>query len=210
MNKYLWGLMTLLALGVAGYALSLLFFADLENHSFLAHHFKTHAWALYGHLGLGSGALVVGALQFLKQIRIKRPAIHRWIGRLYVIFCITSGFSGLALALSSEQTAASFGFIALAAFWIVTTSLGFLKAYSRDFIHHREWMIRSYALTYAAVALRFILPVELMLGIEFSTAYIIVSWACWVPNLIAAEWIIKHTPHPKPTAVQKNETVQKL
>jgi len=52
-------------------------------------------------------------------------------------------------------------------------------------------MIRSFALTFAAVMLRIILPLELASGVPFSTAYKIVSWACWVPNLVVAEWFVR-------------------
>ena len=31
------------------------------------------------------------------------------------------------------------------------------------------------------------------LGADFTTAYIILGWACWVPNLLVAEWIIRRT-----------------
>ena len=51
-------------------------------------------------------------------------------------------------------------------------------------------MIRSHALTLAAVTLRIYLPLELALGMSFHDAYRVVSWLCWVPNLVAAEWFI--------------------
>lgn len=51
-------------------------------------------------------------------------------------------------------------------------------------------MIRSYALTLAAVTLRLQLPASAMLDIPFETAYPAIAFLCWVPNLILAEiWI---------------------
>src|SRR5260370_20371385 len=51
-------------------------------------------------------------------------------------------------------------------------------------------MIRSYALTLAAVTLRIYLPASQIAGIPFPDAYQTISWLCWVPNLVVAEWWI--------------------
>ena len=51
-------------------------------------------------------------------------------------------------------------------------------------------MIRSYALTLAAVTLRIYVPVGLALGVPFADAYQAISWLCWVPNLVVAEWFV--------------------
>jgi Predicted membrane protein (DUF2306) len=48
-------------------------------------------------------------------------------------------------------------------------------------------MIRSYALTLAAVTLRLYLPASIALGVDFRSAYRVISWACWLPNLAVAE-----------------------
>ncbi len=54
-------------------------------------------------------------------------------------------------------------------------------------------MIRSYALTLAAVTLRIYMPSSVVLDIPFDTAYPIISFACWVPNVIVAEWLLRKT-----------------
>ena len=59
---------------------------------------------------------------------------------------------------------------------------------NRDFAAHERWMIRSFALTLAAVTLRIYLPIGVTLNNgEFTFPYTIIAWACWVPNLIVAE-----------------------
>ena len=55
---------------------------------------------------------------------------------------------------------------------------------------HRRWMIRSFALTLAAVTLRLYLPASLAAGLPFETAYPAIAWLCWVPNLIVAEVVV--------------------
>jgi hypothetical protein len=52
-------------------------------------------------------------------------------------------------------------------------------------------MIRNFALSLAAVTLRNELPLMLFaLHWSFHVSYITVSWLCWVPNLLIAEWMI--------------------
>jgi hypothetical protein len=51
-------------------------------------------------------------------------------------------------------------------------------------------MLRSYALTLAAVTLRIYLGISQATGIDFVTAYQTVSWISWVPNLLIVEWFI--------------------
>ena len=51
-------------------------------------------------------------------------------------------------------------------------------------------MIRNYGLTYAAVTLRFVLPLLKGSGVEAGPAHQNIAWPSWVPNLIVAEWVI--------------------
>jgi hypothetical protein len=55
------------------------------------------------------------------------------------------------------------------------------------------------ALTFAVVTLRFILPAELAAGMPLHDAYQLVAWACWVPNLIVAEWFFLRPRHREAT-----------
>lgn len=57
---------------------------------------------------------------------------------------------------------------------------------------HRRWMIRAFALTYAAVTLR-LWPAVLVpvLGGDFRAAYLIVPFLCWVPNLVVTEMLLR-------------------
>jgi len=50
-------------------------------------------------------------------------------------------------------------------------------------------MIRSYAMTAAAIMLRLRLPLMLISGVPFAMGYRIAAWLCWVLNLLVAEGI---------------------
>jgi hypothetical protein len=49
-------------------------------------------------------------------------------------------------------------------------------------------MVRNFSLTFAAVTLRLYIPASALAGVEFSVAYPIIAWLCWVPNILWAEW----------------------
>ncbi len=54
---------------------------------------------------------------------------------------------------------------------------------------HRLWMMRSYALTFAAVTLRAQIGIGVaLLGLSLEEVYLIVPWLTWVGNLILVEW----------------------
>lgn len=60
------------------------------------------------------------------------------------------------------------------------------------FVEHRAWMIRSFALTFAAVTLRLYLPLAALLSINFIDAYRAISFLAWVPNLAVVELYLRH------------------
>lgn len=149
------------------------------------------------HLLAGSVVLLAGALQFNARLRVQTPAVHRWIGRVYVLGVLVSGTAGLLMArISDGGLVTHWGFGLLAVFWLVTTVLAYLAIRRGDVTRHRQWMIRSYSLCFGAVTLRIILPLELAAGLSFGTAYRIVSWAAWVPNLLIVEWWMRGRIRP--------------
>lgn len=132
-------------------------------------------------------ALLVGAFQFLPGSP-GRGGRHRWRGRVYVVGCLAGGGAGLMLALGSTAgPVAGLGFGGLAVAWIAVNLLGWRAARAGDFAAHRRWMIRSWALTLAAVTLRLYLPLLGPLGIPFLDGYRAISFLAWIPNLVIAE-----------------------
>lgn len=180
-----WLLMAVLAFGVGSYAVALLFLPQLRP-PFLRN--SPLEPALLAHFAGGGLALALGPFQFLPSLRARRPTLHRWMGRAYVTAILGSGTAGFVLAFFSQGGAlAHAGFAMLAVSWLVTTTAAFVAIRRRDTRSHQRWMIRSFALTLAAVTLRVYLPVSLVIGVPFDLAYPVIAWACWVPNLLVAE-----------------------
>lgn len=184
-----WG-MLLLATGVAAYAgLGLLMPA--ARTPFVQNLFANTPVAVGAHLAGGLVAIVLGALQVNSRLRKRYLSGHRWIGRVYVIAVAVGGTAGLILALNSYGGLVThFGFGLMAVCWLASTGIAYRHIRNGDINAHRAWMLRSYALTLAAVTLRVYLPLSQIAGIEFSEAYPAIAWLCWVPNLLVVEWFI--------------------
>jgi uncharacterized membrane protein len=193
-QRLAWALMALLALAVAGYAMALLLAPPVRT-GFVRALLALSPLAAPLHFGGGAIALVAGALQAHRGLRLRRPDIHRWTGRLYLLAVLASGSAGLLLATrSSAGPIAQWGFGLMAVLWLATTVVGWRHARAGRYQDHRGWMIRSYALTLAAVTLRVWLPLSQVAGIPFLTAYVAIAWLCWVPNLLVAEWFLRRRP----------------
>jgi hypothetical protein len=155
--------------------------------------------ALGVHVAAAATALLLGPIQFLHAVRRHRPRLHRWIGRTYVTGCLIGSIAGIVLAAgASTGLVSSAGFGLLAVFWFVSTAMAWRHATQKRFGLHREWMIRSFALTLSAVTLRLYLGVaEIQSVIQFEDAYRAISFLCWVPNAAIAEFYIRSKRRPK-------------
>ena len=145
--------------------------------------------AFYTHIFLGGLALLAGFSQFYKKLRRKRPALHRALGKIYVAAVLFSGLAGLGIAFfATGGIIPALGFAGLAIFWLYTTFNAYTSIKKPDIEAHQRWMIRSYALCFAAVTLRIYLPLFTgALNIDFIPAYKIIAWLCWVPNILFTE-----------------------
>ncbi|WP_421789115.1 DUF2306 domain-containing protein [Hyphobacterium sp.] len=191
MRKLGIGLLTILCVGVALYAAHYWLPIDIiPGAGGLVNNMGASWLAL--HAGTGSLALVLGPFQFSNLFRQRAPALHRSAGVIYILACLISGIAGLLLAAGSVfGPVAQAGFAGLGLLWIAFVILGWRSALQRRFAHHRRWMWRSYALTFAAVTLRLQLAILPLTGAEFETFYPIIAWTCWVPNLIATEFHLR-------------------
>jgi uncharacterized membrane protein len=184
-------MLCLLSLGVAGYALAVYGFMPLGAllHPDMRASFEANRGAIYAHIFASAVALVLGPLQFSSRLRSARAALHRWLGRAYLgIGVLVGGVSGLVVALHAfGGVTARLGFAALALAWLYTGARAYRAIRTGEIAAHRRWMVRNFALTFAAVTLRIYLPASAVAGIDFERAYAAIAWLCWIPNLVFAE-----------------------
>ena len=147
------------------------------------------------HVTAGVVALLIGPLQFVGRIRAQVPGIHRFIGRTYVGACAIGAPSGFMLAIGTNAgPVAGAGFAIAALLWPVFTYLGVQAAIEGRFAEHRQWMIRSYAITANAITLRLMLPLAGVMGFDFFAAYGVIAWLGWITNLAFTEIYLHRTP----------------
>ncbi|WP_040440484.1 DUF2306 domain-containing protein [Roseibium aggregatum] len=155
---------------------------------FVAHNLDGNALMLYAHIGVAPIALALMPFQFMTRLRARRPKLHRWLGRGYVAAVLVSGLAGLQLAFhTTAGIFAATGFALLAVLWMITTGIALVFALQRNIPRHRAWMLRSAALTFAAVTLRVYLGSSMAAGLDFQTAYPLIAWLCWLPNAVFME-----------------------
>jgi uncharacterized membrane protein len=195
-TRLAWAFLALLAVSVAGYA-GLVYFAPGTGAPFVRDRLETVPLAMGAHLLGSAAALFLGAFQVNQWLRSRALGIHRWLGRSYVAAVAIGGLGALALATRSEAGMVThIGFGMLAVCWLGTTGAAFYHIRRGEWRSHRRWMLRSYALTFAAVTLRVYLPLSLAAGISFENAYRVIAWLCWVPNLLVIEWWLRSGPAP--------------
>lgn len=195
MRKALWVTMAVLSVFVALYAFGLIVMPGF-GPPFIAERRLDMPIALYTHLAGGLTALTVGPWQLNSRLRARALGRHRLLGRVYVIAVLVGGLGSLGLAtVSMEGLVTHLGFGMLGVLWLASTLQAYRRIRAGDQASHRVWMIRSFALTLAAVTLRLWLPLSQIAGIPFAEAYQAVAWVCWVPNLVVAEWFVLRTPN---------------
>lgn len=196
MKKFLFVLICVLALMIGLYPL-MYAFVDHKN-TFLGSKslevLQNQIWksAFFAHIIFGGIALFIGWRQFGSRFRNKYLQFHRIVGKSYVISVIISSVSAIYMGIyANGGIVSSAGFIALGLVWLATTLSAVVHIRKGRVIKHRQFMIYSYACTFAAVTLRLWYPLLTRITHDPDNSYIAVAWLCWLPNLLVAYWINK-------------------
>lgn len=197
-----WGVMTFLALGIALVAARYLSMNPAVYFSQQQAVYMAHQAAITLHVVGGVVALAVGPFQFLSRLRARRPRLHRWMGRVYLMGIAVGGVAGLYVAsMAYGGWVGRSGFGMLALLWLLTAAQAYATIRAGQTQAHRRWMMRNYALTFAAVTLRLQLPLAGVLGLDFEVVYPVIAWTAWLPNLLLIEWWLRRGRRPRLTPV---------
>jgi uncharacterized membrane protein len=171
-------------------------------------HFADHRALTLAHILPAALFMILGPLQFVRRIRAKHPQFHRWSGYVFLTASATVGATGLKMAFGKtiggidEKAAITlFG-----TFFLVALAKALWHAIHRQFTHHREWMIRGYAIGLAVATIRPIMGTFFVASLLrghtpdprdfFGTAF----WVGFTLELIAAELWINYTRRPSAAA----------
>lgn len=176
-------------------AAAFFFFTSIPNyfHYDAAHYdyFWPKRWWLIAHMGGGTLALTLGLFQFSERIRRRYAKAHRWMGRLYLAGVLVGsvGASYMGLFVSVERgMGISLEFLTLA--WLVTSGMAYAAAVRRQFAAHREWMIRSYVVTFAFVLFRLGARAHLFGSLGGPMQDAMLAWICWAVPLLLTDVIL--------------------
>lgn len=161
--------------------------------------FVRHSLLTMIHIIPGLLFLLLAPLQFVRRLREGRPRIHRWTGRVVLVSGLTIGVT--ALIMSPQMAIGGANEMAAIMFFGVIFLFSLVRAFlyirKGNFALHREWMIRAFAIGFAAPAIR---PI---IGVFFATSSLthltphdffgIAFWLGFTIQLIAAEVWINYT-----------------
>jgi uncharacterized membrane protein len=150
--------------------------------------------AFYTHVFSSILALAAGFTQFNEQVLREHRRLHRWIGRIYAYDILVVNFpAGMILAIYANGLLPSkTAFVILDCLWFLFTLMAVRAAKEGRFKQHREFMIRSYALTFSAITLRtWKIILSHTIHPDPLHLYMMDAWMGFVPNLLFAEWLIR-------------------
>ena len=183
------GLAAVLALGfLAMFALP---YSTLDETTF-GRFWPKRGWLLT-HIAGGMVALLVGPVQIWLGLTRRKMALHRVLGKVYVAAVVVGGISSFGLSLTTEagwMLGMGLAFLGLA--WFVTTGMALAAVLRRRFELHKEWMIRSYVVTFAFVNFRIFVGVTEAMGVGTELERIAAaSWFCWAVPLLVTEVLLQ-------------------
>jgi uncharacterized membrane protein len=128
--------------------------------------FARHPVLTLVHIAPGLLFMLLGPLQFVKGLRQRKPALHRWTGRVFLVCAVIVGVSALVMGFLTpiggfNETAAVSVFALL---FLFALAKAFRYIRRREVARHREWMIRAFALGLGVSTIR---PI---VGIFFATS----------------------------------------
>lgn len=150
--------------------------------------------AFYIHVFTAIIALCAGFSQFSSYFMQHHRKLHRFFGRIYVCNILFINVpAGMVLAVyANGLLPGRIAFVVLDCLWFWFTLKAFLCARKRDFVQHKAYMIRSYALTFSAITLRTWKPIlSHSFALDPVQLYMMIAWLGFVPNLLVAEWLIR-------------------
>lgn len=111
-------------------------------------------WLLWLHIVFGAVTLLAGPFLLWDRFRTRFLKAHRRLGLAYVVSVAVSG--GCAVALSATTAYAvnrpyAISLHVWVMVWLVSTGFAFVAIRRRNLRQHREWMVRSYLVTFAFV-----------------------------------------------------------
>ena len=103
--------------------------------------------------------------------------------------------------MNEHKIAFGTGLMGLGIAWLFTSSMAFWAVKRRNFVQHREWMIRSYVVTCGFTSYRiFTDTLNNYMHLDDNQISITMAWACWAIPLLITEMILQSRKISPPVA----------
>ncbi|HEX3849118.1 MAG TPA: DUF2306 domain-containing protein [Steroidobacteraceae bacterium] len=172
------------------------YLADYSVDSYTPYYWPRRAGLLL-HLAGGSIAISTGLVQIWLGLTRRIGPVHRVLGKVYaagVLMGCTGGF--YLVSTIPGHLPYRGGLLMLCVAWVITTGMALYAIRTRRLEQHREWMLRSYTVTFAFVTYRLVsmwlnrwihVP-EDPIADDIDT---LMAWSCWAVPLLIAEPLIQ-------------------
>lgn len=149
-------------------------------------------WLLL-HIVGGSFALLLGPFVLWLGVTRQRMILHRKLGIGYMTSIAFSSIGAFYLAFHTDVSwVFGMGLFVLAVAWLTTTDLALLSIKRRLIGQHKEWMVRSYVVTFGFVNFRILAGVLQVFGVGTLNQQLEVSsWFCWAAPLLITEVVLQ-------------------
>lgn len=164
------------------------------------------------HFAAGGIILVLGCIQLIGAIRTRFPALHRWLGRVYVVASLCAGIGGLtfiAVKGTVGGTVMDIGFALYGVLMIVCAVQTYRLARARRLEAHRAWALRLFALAIGSWLYRMDYGFWLLLtdGLGHTDDFrgpfdMLMAFFFYIPNLLIAEAFIRARRTTAPPALR--------
>ncbi len=154
-------------------------------------------WIMRGwlltHMTGGMVALLTGPWQFWTGFRARHVRLHRWTGRLFLGGVVVGSAGAFRMGIASSfGWAFGFALIALAIAWVTTAAMAYCAILKRRIQIHKEWMVRSYVVTFAFVTFRLLNDYGPTSHLQpANDRAVTAAWASWVLPLLVTEVILQ-------------------
>jgi hypothetical protein len=186
----LWGTMFAMGLSVLFYSeIAFLYPSDPSRP-----HYYAIRWWLIPHLLCGVTAMFTGPFQFSTRLRKHNPSLHRTIGKVYVIAVVIGAFFAAYMDVTVDAHTnwmIAAGYLSHPLAWGLTALIAYRTAVTRSFNVHRQWMIRSYLITFTFVLVRLPNPIRAwreMSDPNFAIVLPLLVFLCYFGADIALNW----------------------
>jgi uncharacterized membrane protein len=146
------------------------------------------------HMAGGLVAISTGLIQLWLGATRRTGSLHRNLGRVYLggVAVGSAGALYLALTIEPKYFAYAAGLFGLSTAWVLTTGMAYAAIRKRAIERHREWMIRSYTVTFAFVLFRLVDQLLIHWRVAPDDQIDAMSaWACWSVPLLLVEPLLQ-------------------